>query len=129
MLNFSGLFVDPAKAGNWQIARDSLLNFGPSDVPLARLLDHVDHVVRVAGIDHVGLGSDFDGAPFMPVGLEDVAGFPNLTAALLARGYSERDVRKILGENSLRVLEAAEVGASTPAATPEGGLASPTRNP
>jgi membrane dipeptidase len=78
---------------------------GDQPATLDMLLDHVDHIVRVAGIDHVGLGSDYDGfggAP--PVGLEDVSCLPNLTAALLERGYAAADVHKILGGNWLRVL-------------------------
>ncbi len=65
---------------------------------------HVDHAVKVAGIDHVGIGSDWDGINSVPTGLEDVSKMPALTAALLRRGYSEADVRKILGGNLLRVL-------------------------
>jgi membrane dipeptidase len=78
---------------------------GDQPATLEMLLDHVDHIVRVAGIDHVGLGSDFDGfgGP-PPTGLEDVSCLPNLTAALLERGYSPDDVLKILGGNWLRVL-------------------------
>ena len=64
----------------------------------------IDHIVKVAGIDHVGIGSDFDGIPSVPSGLEDVSKMPNLTAALLKRGYSEKDLRKIMGENFLRVI-------------------------
>ena len=64
----------------------------------------IDHIVKVAGIDHVGIGSDFDGIPSVPSGLEDVSKMPNLTAALLKRGYSEKDIRKIMGENFLRVV-------------------------
>jgi len=72
---------------------------------LDKLLDHIDHIVRVAGIDHVGLGSDFDGfSPPPPVGLEDVTRLPGITTGLVQRGYSEADVRKILGENFLRVF-------------------------
>lgn len=66
--------------------------------------DHIDHVVALVGIDHVGLGSDYDGVgPTLPTGLEDVSTYPNLVAELLGRGYSEADVRKILGGNILRV--------------------------
>jgi membrane dipeptidase len=89
-------------------AEERKLCAGLPDVPLARLADHIDHIVRVAGIDHVGLGSDFDGVERTPVGMEDVSCFPNLTAELLRRGYSERDVKKVLGENFLRVLAEAE---------------------
>jgi membrane dipeptidase len=111
MVNFGGSFIDPAKAGAWNAAQDVVLHFGPAPVPLARLLDHIDHVARVAGIDHVGLGSDFDGTLFMPDGARDAAGFPNITAGLLARGHSEAEVRKILGENWLRAMAEAEAAA------------------
>lgn len=67
------------------------------------IVDHIDHAVKLAGVDHVGLGSDFDGAN-MPFGMEDVAKLPRLTQALLEKGYSESDVRKILGENTLRLM-------------------------
>jgi len=66
--------------------------------------DCVDHMVKVAGIDHVGIGSDFDGISMVPQGLEDVSKMPNLTAALLKRGYSEQDIQKIMGGNFLRVI-------------------------
>jgi membrane dipeptidase len=77
-------------------------------VPLDRLLDHIDHLVTVAGIDHVGLGSDMDGINAYPEGLRTADDFPRITAGLLQRGYHEPDVRKILGENFLRVLEACQ---------------------
>jgi membrane dipeptidase len=64
----------------------------------------IDHVVKVAGIDHVGIGSDFDGIPQVPIGLEDVSKMPNLTLALMKRGYSEQDIQKIMGGNTLRVI-------------------------
>ena len=108
MVNFGGSFIDPRKAGYGKAAFDVLSHLGRSPVPLDRLLDQIDHVSRVAGIDHVGLGSDFDGTLFMPEGVRDVAGFPNITAGLLARGFSEDQVRGILGENLLRVFERAE---------------------
>lgn len=76
--------------------------------PLSVLIDHFDHIVKVAGIDHVGIGSDFDGIPSVPVGMEDISKLPNLTYELLKRGYSEKDVRKVLGENFLRAFEQAE---------------------
>ena len=60
--------------------------------------------MKIAGIDHVGIGSDFDGVPSVPSGLEDVSKMPNLTAALLKRGYSEKDIQKIMGDNFLRVV-------------------------
>jgi membrane dipeptidase len=77
-------------------------------VPLARLLDHIQHVAKVAGADHTCLGSDFDGVPITPVGMEDVSKLPAITAGLRARGFSPADVEKILGGNVLRVLEANE---------------------
>ncbi len=70
--------------------------------PLSMLIDHIDHVAKVAGIDHVGLGSDFDGIPSAPEGIDSAADLPKITAALMARGYSAEDCRKILGENFLR---------------------------
>jgi len=79
---------------------------------LAQVADHIDHVRRIAGIDHVGIGSDFDGIEAGPIGLEDVSKFPDLIAELLRRGYSDADVRKILGENLLRVMRAAEATAA-----------------
>jgi membrane dipeptidase len=75
---------------------------------VATLVDHIDHVVRVAGIDHVGLGGDYEGASIMPERLEDVSGYPYITQELLNRGYSERDIHKILGANLLRALRGAE---------------------
>jgi membrane dipeptidase len=72
-------------------------------VDWTEVIDHVDHAVKVAGIDHVGLGSDFDGAN-MPYGMEDASKLPKITEALLRKGYSEDDVKKILGENTLRVM-------------------------
>ena len=78
----------------------------PEERTLDKLLDHIDHMARVAGVDHVGLGSDFDGFEDPPIpGLEDATHFPHITAGLLARGYSEEAVRKILGGNLLRVFE------------------------
>jgi membrane dipeptidase len=70
--------------------------------------DHIDHMVKVAGVDHVGIGSDFDGITAWPVGLEDVSCYPRLTEELLRRGYSEDDVHKILGANVLRAFREAE---------------------
>ena len=70
--------------------------------------DHIDHAVRVAGIDHVGLGSDFDGVTSLPAGLTNVSMFPNLVAELLRRGYSEQSIEKILGGNLLRVWREVE---------------------
>ena len=76
-------------------------------VDWTKIIEHIDYAVKVAGVDHVGLGSDFDGAN-MPYGMEDASKLPKITDALLRKGYSEGDVKKILGENTLRVM--AEVG-------------------
>jgi membrane dipeptidase len=78
------------------------------DATLAQVADHIDHLVATAGIDHVGIGSDFDGIGATPVGLEDVSTFPDLIAELVRRGYPDEDIRKILGGNLLRVLDRAE---------------------
>lgn len=72
-----------------------------------KIIDHIDHAVKVADVDHVGLGSDFDGAN-MPYGMEDASRLPKITDALLKKGYSEDDVKKILGENTLRVMAEVE---------------------
>jgi len=76
-------------------------------VEFGKIIEHIDHAVKVAGVDHVGLGSDFDGAN-MPYGMEDATKLPKITAALLQKGYSEGNVRKILGENTLRVMTEVE---------------------
>ena len=75
---------------------------------LDRLLDHFDHAIRVAGPDHVGIGADWDGVSSLPKGMDDITHLPALTRGLLERGHSEDTVRKVLGENLLRVLGAAE---------------------
>ena len=77
-------------------------------LPLSKLMDHFEHIIKVAGIDHVGIGADFDGANDMPEGAQDVSMLPNITYELLKRGYTERDIRKVLGENLLRVMAEAE---------------------
>ncbi len=83
------------------------------------LIDHIDHIVKVAGIDHVGLGSDYDGVSVLPTQLEDVSSYPFITQALLNRGYSESDIKKVLGENLLRVMKKVEEVAEKPAPTGE----------
>jgi len=72
------------------------------------VLDHIDHIVKIAGVDHVGLGSDYDGITKVPVQLEDVSTYPHITQGLLDRGYSEQDIHKILGGNLLRAMRQAE---------------------
>ncbi len=81
-------------------------------VEWTKILDHVDHAVRVGGIDHVGLGSDFDGAA-MPYGMEDASRFPKITEGLLQRGYSEEDIQKILGGNVLRLMQDVKAAATS----------------
>lgn len=90
-----------------RISHDAMRAAELPTVRWEQIVDHIDHAVRVAGVDHVGLGSDFDGAT-MPLGMEDASKLPMITDALLKRGYSDRDVQKILGGNLLRVLEQVE---------------------
>jgi len=86
-----------------RITREFIAQGKLPHVDYSKIIEHIDHAVKVAGIDHVGLGSDFDGAN-MPYGMEDATMLPKITEALLQKGYSEGDVRKILGENTLRVM-------------------------
>jgi membrane dipeptidase len=75
------------------------------------IADHIEHVIKVAGIDHVGLGSDYDGISTAPKGMEDVSTYPLITEMLVQRGYSEEDIHKVLYKNALRVLRDAEIAA------------------
>ncbi|MBT5202235.1 MAG: membrane dipeptidase [Gammaproteobacteria bacterium] len=84
-------------------------NNPPPDVTLSDVADHIDHIQQIAGIDHIGLGADYDGMPPGPIGLEDVSTYPALLRELLVRGYSDEDIAKIAGDNILRVLSQAEV--------------------
>jgi membrane dipeptidase len=76
--------------------------------PLKSLIDHIDHIAKVAGIDHVGLGSDFDGVSVLPQEIDSAADLPKITQALLDRGYKAEDIKKILGGNLLRVFREVE---------------------
>lgn len=114
---FGGLFIgQPEKAAaalaEWEKSHPKPL------VTLAMVADHIEHIAKVAGVDHVGIGSDFDGVgPNLPVGLEDVSTYPALLAELMRRGWNDADVAKLVGGNVLRVMEAAEVvarGMNTP---------------
>src|SRR5205085_1171587 len=78
---------------------------------LSQVADHIEHVRKVAGVDHIGLGSDFDGTPTLPAGLEGVQAYPALLAELSRRGWSDEDVRKVAGENVLRAMRGAEAAA------------------
>ena len=77
----------------------------PTHATVQGVVDHIDHIVGLVGPDHAGLGSDFDGIPYTPVGLEDVTRMPNITAELAKRGYPEEDTKKILGGNHLRLIK------------------------
>jgi membrane dipeptidase len=90
-----------------QVVRDLMQAGKLPKVDWTKIIDHLDHAVKIAGVDHVGLGSDFDGA-VMPIGMQDVTHLPQITDALLKKGYSDSDIRKILGENTLRVMSEVE---------------------
>ena len=90
-----------------RVTREYVLRGDLPRVEWTKIIEHIDHAVKIAGIDHVGFGSDFDGAN-MPFGMEDAIKLPRITNALLEKGYSEGDVRKILGENTLRVMAEVE---------------------
>ena len=130
MVNFGSYFIDPkvterVAAGEAEEARLKALHPGDPKavadgldrwyaanpmpkVTIAQLADHIDHIRQVAGIDHVGLGSDFDGLSSLPVGLEDVSCYPTLLAELASRGYSRDDLARVAGLNLLRVMAEAE---------------------
>ncbi|MBW2268460.1 MAG: dipeptidase [Deltaproteobacteria bacterium] len=114
MINFRTVYLDPEKTAIWKLLTGWhwLTHPGGTGTPLSAVADHIDRAVQVAGLDHVGLGSDFDGVMLLPDGLADVGDFPNLTLELVRRGYSDEAVAKILGGNALRVLERVEQIAS-----------------
>ena len=87
-----------------------------------RIVDHIDHIKKIAGIDHVGLGSDFDGVPFLPPPMKGVEDLPLVTYEMLRRGYTEQEVRKVLGENFLRAFEQAERVAGNRRISADGSL-------
>ena len=102
--------VDPGLTGHALdefATKDYLETYSTMKPNVATIHDavaHIDHVVKLVGVDHVGIGSDWDGISTVPAGLEDVSRMPLLTAALLERGYSEQDAKKILSGNFLRVM-------------------------
>ena len=129
MVNFFSGFVVPAAADNYAtsfaLRRDQEKLLGDKDKadavvrrwrrenPMPRgsihdLVDHIDHIVKLAGIDHVGIGSDYDGVSILPTQLEDVSTYPYITQALIDRGYSHADIIKVLGTNLLRVMKRTE---------------------
>ncbi len=123
-INFAAGFLDPDFPDLDPDDIEAFFAAGcPSDEPLtdyltpfSLLVDHFDHALQTIGPDHVGIGSDFDGVPALPAGMEDCSKLVNLTAALLQRGYDEDDLLKVLGGNVLRVMDACQVtiGASHP---------------
>ena len=120
---FGGLYVgQPERAAaalaQWEQAH-------PKPVAtLSQVADHIEHIRKIAGVDHVGIGSDFDGIPVIPLGLEGVDKYPALLAELMRRGWSDAEVAKVAGENILRVLAAVEAAsARLRAATPQGSSA------
>ncbi len=116
MVNFSGLFLDPRKTAEWKVFLGWHWFTQPRqpETPLSLLIDHIDYIVQVAGVDHVGLGSDFDGGGSFPQDRKDVSDLSNITVELMRRGYSDEDIRKILGGNVLRVLADVEAVAAQP---------------
>jgi membrane dipeptidase len=100
---------EPGGAAQKKLARDRVRTVEYAKrlpaVSVSRIVDHIDHIVKLVGINHVGIGSDFDGVQAVPADMKSVADLPNLTTELLRRGYSETDVEKILGGNMLRVME------------------------
>lgn len=104
-------------------AENELLAANPIYVPdYKRIVDHIDHIKNIAGIDHVGLGSDFDGVPFLPTGMNGAEDLPLITYEMLRRGYSETDIRKVLGENLLRAMSQMEKAAGNRQISGQGSL-------
>jgi membrane dipeptidase len=113
----SSLFNAKTNAEMEKMENDYAAVHGPAPAAtLAQVADHIDHVARIAGHDHVGIGSDFYGSKDEPKGLEDVSRFPELFAELIRRGWSDGDLEKLAGGNLLRVLRAAEATANRLAA-------------
>jgi membrane dipeptidase len=133
-LNFYSGFLDPAFEARsdafttkHKVEMDSMLKINPEPYfmqvylfnkypdevkalrpPMSLLLEHLDYIVKMVGVDYVGMGSDFDGVNSLPAGLDGVEDFPKITEELVKRGYSKKDIRKILGGNFLRVFAANE---------------------
>jgi len=98
--------ADPASADRDAAVLERELAAGVPRTPLAVLVDHIAHIARVAGVEHVGLGSDFDGITYTPAGMEDVTALPRIAQSLLDRGWPDRDIHAVLGGNLLRVMRA-----------------------
>jgi membrane dipeptidase len=132
-VNFGSMFVNPTVNAQFEKLRQEILHhiaanhlqgeersryaeqrYKQSPLPKATVGDvanHIDHIAKLVGVEHVGLGSDFDGVTEVPEGLEDVSAYPNLIYELLQRGYQDEDIRKIAGENFLCVWAAVEKAA------------------
>lgn len=104
-------YPDDPDRGRAELRKWEVANPRPNLCTVEHVLDHIEHIIRVAGIDHVGLGSDYDGIPTVPKGLEDVSTYPAITQGLIDRGYGEADIRKVLGENLMRVFREVESAA------------------
>jgi membrane dipeptidase len=89
----------------------------PPEVSISDVADHIEHIRQIAGVDYVGIGSDFDGVPATPIGLEGVDKYPALLAELLKRGWTDQELAKVAGGNILRVLAAADAAGSRLRAT------------
>lgn len=130
-INFHAGFIDPtfpplspeAVAAHFAAGLPRASGLTEHVTPLAVLADHFDHALRLVGPDHVGIGSDFDGVPALPAGMEDCSCLPLLTATLLERGHSEADLTRLLGANVLRVLDDCAAVAAPPAV----GIRAPDR--
>ena len=96
-----------ARLAQWEAANPEIL------ATVSDMADHIDHIRKVAGIDNIGIGGDYDGMPTGPVGMEDVAGYPALFVELARRGYSREDLEKISSRNMMRALKAAEAYAAS----------------
>lgn len=108
MVNFAPDFISCVDAGR----EDGLPEYYPPNATLSHVADHIMHIGNLIGFDHVGLGSDFDGIPVAPKGLEDVSKYPDLVAELLRRGVSDKDAAKVVGGNVLRVWKDVEAVAA-----------------
>jgi membrane dipeptidase len=108
MARLTGLHADDPSRVASDFAQWRKTHPAPRRAKLSDVADHIDHIRQVAGIDHVGIGSDFEGFSHPPAGLEDVSCYPALLAELQKRGYSEQDIKKVAGENLLRVMRAVE---------------------
>ncbi len=91
-----------------EAARQLMLSKNPPSGDVSAVVDHIEHIASLIGVEHVGIGGDYDGVPHLPIGLEDVSAYPHITEELLRRGWDETDIRLVLGENALRVLAASD---------------------